>query len=80
MTPVNLTLADGTTLRTGKRTDAGPQNVVLQGRGLRPPDGFSVNVGTGGFVTHAYQAEITAIGPGGSTVELESRIGRLEAR
>jgi hypothetical protein len=78
VTPVNQTLGDGTNIRTGTRTDTTPQNVRQGGAVNSPPDGYMINVGSGGFSTLPYYAEITATGPDNSVVELEAKLGRLE--
>ena len=46
LTPVNVTLTDGTLVRSGTRTDTVPQPLLKGGTGL-PPEGYSLNTGSG---------------------------------
>lgn len=80
VTPIDQNLANGTNVRTGTKADTVPQNVRVGATAARPPDGFMINQGSGGFVTLPFYAEITARGPTNATVELEAKLGRLEKR
>jgi hypothetical protein len=73
----DVTLDDGQTgFRSGTRTDTSAQDVAPPDPGP-PPDGFSINVGgAGGFVNQNSTLEITATGPGNTTVQLETRVSQ----
>jgi len=76
LTPVNVTLVDGTTVQSGTRTDTAPQPLTKEGTGL-PPEGYSLNAGSG-YVSRRYRTEVTARSTGGAAAELDSRLTKLE--
>ena len=76
LTSFNLTLDDGTAVRSGSRADGAPIALEKGGTGL-PPEGFSLNTSSGYF-SRRYRAEVTATSPGGATTELESQFAKLE--
>jgi hypothetical protein len=78
LTPIDQDFSDGTNIRTGTRSDGSPQSIREGGSANAPPDGYMINLGSGGFITKPFYAEITATGPDSSVVELEAKIGRLE--
>jgi hypothetical protein len=59
------------------REQAAPQPIEQVGVGA-PPEGYSLNVGSGGgYVSRVYRVNATARA-GGSTVELEAKLSRTE--
>ena len=76
LTLFNLTLDDGTAVRSGTRADGAPVPLEKGGTGL-PPEGYSLNTGSG-YVSRRYRAEVTATSPGGATAELESQYTKME--
>jgi hypothetical protein len=75
LSPFTITMDDGTTARTGRRTDGGPVTITPPDTGA-PPEGFSINVGSGtGFVSENTLFSITAQA-GSSTAELETRVAQ----
>ncbi len=71
-----LTLADGTTFRSGTKDDGAATALDAPDLGA-PPDGFSINVGgAGGFVSSNLTLNVTADGGASSTVELETRLSQ----
>ncbi len=78
--PFDITLDDGQTgFYSGTRSDTSAQDVTPPTSGP-PPDGFSINVGgPGGFVNQNTTLNVTANGPGSTTVELETRVSQTVA-
>ncbi len=70
-----FTLADGTVVRTGERSDSSHPDIVEGGLGT-PPSGYSINVGQG-FVNEIYRVQVTASKLGAPTAEIEVRLGVL---
>lgn len=69
---------DGTTVESRQRSVGAPQPMVQDNAGA-PPEGYSINVGSGsGFAGSVYLVNITAIN-GSSAAELEVRFSRLES-
>ncbi len=75
--PFNVTFNDGYAVRSGAKSDATPQEIDSAGAG-KPPDGYSINVGSG-YVSSLFRTEVTATGPGGSSIELEVKLSRFES-
>ena len=75
--PFNVTLDGGYTVRSGAKSDATPQEIDSVGPG-KPPDGYSINVGSG-YSSSLFHTEVTAAGPGGSSIELEGKFTRFES-
>ena len=71
-----LTLADGTSFRSGTKADGAATALDAPELGA-PPDGFSINVGgAGGFVSQNLTMNVTGEGGANSTVELETRVSQ----
>ncbi|MGH0031894.1 MAG: pilus assembly PilX family protein [Myxococcota bacterium] len=69
---------DGTTVESRPRSQATPQPLVQDNAGA-PPEGYSINVGSGsGFAGSVYLVNVTATN-GSSAAELEVRFSRLES-
>ncbi len=75
--PFNVTFNGGYAVRSGAKSDATPQEIDSAGAG-KPPDGYSINVGSG-YVSSLFRTEVTATGPGGSSIELEVKLSRFES-
>jgi hypothetical protein len=69
--------SDGTSYRTGIRSDSSPQEIDMLGNGP-PPDGYATCVAAGCFHTGLYRAQISAFSPDGSTAEIEAQLGLLQ--
>jgi Tfp pilus assembly protein PilX len=79
--PPNLTAfsvnVDGTTVESRARSEATPQPLIQDNAGA-PPEGYSMNVGSGsGFAGSVYLVNITATN-GSSAAQLEVRFSSLE--
>jgi len=74
--PFTFTTTDGTTLRTGARSDTTPQPLVVLGSGP-PPDGFCVGVGAACYRRDLYRAQVSALAGDGAASELEAQFGVL---
>ena len=73
----DVNLANGANVQSRTRQQTTPQQLEQVGLG-KPPEGFSVNVGSGaGYVSRVYRVTATATA-GGSTVELEAKLSRTE--
>ncbi len=71
-----VSLSDGTTFRSGTRSDGAATALESPDIGA-PPEGFSINVGgAGGFVSQNLTMNVTGEGGGNSTVELETRLAQ----
>jgi hypothetical protein len=75
--PFTVSFAGGTSVRSGGRSDPGPQPIAKTGVG-EPPEGYALNVGAG-FTTEVFLGTVTASSPGGSSVELESKYWKMRA-
>ncbi len=73
----NVTYTDGSTVRSGARTDATAQPLIQAGSGP-PPEGFGIGVGSG-FGSSLYRTRVTAFHPVSGSVELEAKYTRFEA-
>jgi hypothetical protein len=78
LNPFNLTLEGGdVTIRSGTRDDTVAQPLLATGSGP-PPDGFSINIGSG-FRTRLYRANVSSFYRSGATAEVEGKFGRMES-
>jgi hypothetical protein len=75
--PFTVNFASGTFVRSGGRSDPGPQPIEKTGVG-EPPEGYALNLGAG-FATEVFLGTVTAFSPGGSSVELESKYWKMRA-
>ncbi len=76
LTAFSLTLANGTTVQSRRRDQATPQDIVEAGVGA-PPEGYSINVGSG-YVNELFDLSVTATGVNGGATELSSRLSSLQ--
>lgn len=76
--PFNVTYANGSTVRSGTRTDGAAQQIISAGVGP-PPEGFSINLGSSGYAASLYRTAVTGSDIGTGTVELEAKYSRFEA-
>jgi Tfp pilus assembly protein PilX len=74
--PFTFTTTDGTTLRTGARSDTTAQPLAVLGSGP-PPDGFCVGVGAACYRRDLYRAQVSALAGDGAASELEAQFGVL---
>ncbi len=75
--PFSIVMDDGTTVRSGARTDGVPQPLIRGGTGL-PPEGYALNLGSG-YVSRRHGATVLALSSGGASVELQAAFRTLEA-
>lgn len=77
--PIDFTLNDGTTahdVQSRSRDDAAPEDIAQEGFG-QPPEGYSINLGSG-FVNEVFKINITASSnPGNTLAEVEAKLGVL---
>lgn len=73
----SFNLADGTTVESRRRSDAGPQPLSDGGPG-GVPDGMEFEAGGGGFQYMVYPMNVTAVGSNDLTSELEAKVGILD--
>ena len=66
---------NSTTVFSGAAGVLGPIESVGVGA---PPDGYSINLGTG-FQSRLYRAEVVALGPALAQVTLEAKFGKLDS-
>jgi hypothetical protein len=77
LTSFDVDLAEEANVQSRTREQAAPQPIEQVGVGA-PPEGYSLNVGSGGgYVSRVYRVNATARA-GGSTVELEAKLSRTE--
>jgi Tfp pilus assembly protein PilX len=74
----SLNTSDGTTYRTGSKTDSSAQPISTVGVGP-PPDGYCIGVGASCYVRQIYRTPVTASSTDGSVAELEVQFSRMEA-
>jgi hypothetical protein len=81
LTPIDFALNDGTVghaVQSRSRDDAAPENIAQEGFG-QPPEGYSINLGSG-FVNEVFKVNITASSnPGNTLAEVEAKLGVLTA-
>jgi hypothetical protein len=79
LTPIDFTLNDGTTshaVQSRARDVAAPQDIAQEGFG-EPPEGYSINLGSG-FVNEVFRVNVTASSnPGNTLAEVEAKLGVL---
>ncbi len=73
-----LTLADGTTIRSGPRSAAAAEPLTALGTGP-PPDGACINLGGACFRSDLYRATVSALGPATGAAELEGQYSVVQA-
>jgi hypothetical protein len=76
--PFQLTLADGTTIRSGPRAAPAAQPLTALGTGP-PPDGACINLGGSCFRSDLYRATVSALGPASGAAELEGQYSVVQA-
>ena len=77
LTPFDINLVGGANMQSRSREQATPQ-VLKQVSLGEPPEGYSVNVGSGaGYINRVFLVNVTATS-GGSTAELEAKLSRTE--
>lgn len=76
LTSFTLNLNSELTVESRTRTQGTPQPISEAGVG-EPPDGYSINVGSG-FVSEVYDINVTATGANGATSELEAKLSSLK--
>ncbi|MGH0035108.1 MAG: PilX N-terminal domain-containing pilus assembly protein [Myxococcota bacterium] len=79
LTPIDFSLDDGTVshdIQSRARDDAAPGDIGQEGFG-EPPEGYSINLGSG-FVNEVFKINITAdSNPGNTLAEVEAKLGVL---
>ena len=76
--PFQLTLADGTTIRSGPRSASSAQPLTALGTGP-PPDGACINLGGSCFRSDLYRATVSALGPASGAAELEGQYSVVQS-
>ncbi len=76
LTAFSYTLANGTLVESRSRSDAGPMPIADAGIGP-PPDGYSINVGSG-FLNELFLLNVTASAANNGVTELEAKLGSLQ--
>ena len=77
LTQFNFTIDNNSTTVFSGTNAGGPAPMQSVGVGA-PPDGYSINLGTG-FQSRLYKAEVAARGPANSVMELEAKFGKLDS-
>jgi len=77
LTPFNVDLDDGVSVRSGTRAASAPEPIAYLGT-AGPPDGYSLVIGSG-FISKTYRVNVTGFGTGASRSELEAKLTRLSS-
>lgn len=77
LTAFTYTLTDATLVESRSRGDASPQPIAPNGIGP-PPEGYSINIGGGGFVNELFLLNVTASASNNGVAELEAKLGSLQ--
>jgi len=73
-TPIDVAIGD-MSVQSRTRAQGAAQNLGPLGAGL-PPEGYGINTGSG-YVSELFLADITSLGPTGSTAEIQSKLYRF---
>jgi hypothetical protein len=76
LTAFTYTLTDATLVESRSRGDASPQPIARNGNGP-PPEGYSINIGPGGFHNELFLLNVTASASNNGVAELEAKLGSL---
>ena len=73
--PIDITIA-GMSVQSRTRAQGAAQNLTSLGPGP-PPAGYGISTGSG-YASELFVADITSLGPTGSTAELQSKLFRFD--